>query len=48
MLVGVYDIYGFAYENLKQVMDQMAEQGGGFRVILPDFYRGESANPDHK
>lgn len=48
MLVGVYDIYGFAYDNLKQVMDQMAEQSGGFRVILPDFYRNESANPDHK
>ncbi|XP_037045735.1 carboxymethylenebutenolidase homolog [Bradysia coprophila] len=47
MLVGVYDIYGFAYENLKQVMDQMAEQSGGFRVVMPDFYRGESANPDH-
>lgn len=48
MLVGVYDIYGFAFENIKQVVDQLAVQKGGFRAILPDFYRGESANPDHK
>lgn len=46
MLVGVYDIYGFAYDNIKQVMDQVAVQNGGFRVILPDFYRGDSVNPN--
>lgn len=39
MLVGVYDIYGFAYENLKQVIDEMAVQSGGFRAILPKVYK---------
>lgn len=48
MLIGVYDIYGFAYENIKQVVDEMAIQNGGFRAILPDFFRGESSNPDNK
>lgn len=47
MLIGVYDIYGFAYENLKQVLDDMASQNGGFRAILPDFFRGDSTNPNY-
>ncbi|KAJ6638609.1 putative AIM2 family protein C30D10.14 [Pseudolycoriella hygida] len=46
LLLGVYDIYGFAYQNLKQVIDEMAVQSGGFKVILPDFFRGESTNPE--
>lgn len=48
MLVGVYDIFGLENDNLKQVIDQMAAQSDGFRVVLPDFFRGQSANPDHK
>lgn len=48
MLVGVYDVYGFAYDNIKQLIDEMAIQKSGFRAVLPDFYRGESSNPDFK
>jgi len=46
MLIGVYDIYGFVYPNIKQVVDKMANESGGFRAILPDFYRNDSWNPD--
>lgn len=46
MLVAVYDIYGFTYSNLMQVTDQMALQSGGFRAILPDFFRGEVNSPE--
>lgn len=41
MLIGVYDIFGLAYPNLKQVADQFAVQSGGFIVALPDFFRGD-------
>ncbi len=41
MLIAVYDIFGFTNENLMQVTDQIAVQSGGFRAILPDFFRGE-------
>lgn len=41
MLIGVYDIFGFANYNMKQVTDQMGLQAGGFRAILPDFFRGD-------
>jgi len=42
MLIAVYDIFGLSSDNVKQVADEMALQSGGFRVALPDFYRGES------
>jgi len=41
MLIGVYDIFGLANTNMMQVADRMALQGGGFRVVVPDFYRGD-------
>jgi len=43
MLIAVYDIFGFGSENLKHVTDQLAIQSGGFRAVLPDFFRGESS-----
>ncbi|KAJ6637566.1 putative AIM2 family protein C30D10.14 [Pseudolycoriella hygida] len=46
LLIGVYDIYGFNYENLKQVADQMAVQSSGFKVVLPDFFRGDAWDVD--
>jgi len=45
MLIGVYDIFGHANPNMKQVTDEMSRQRGGFRAILPDFYRGDSWDP---
>lgn len=42
MLIGVYDIFGFSNPNMKQVTDHLALQAGGFRAVLPDFFRGES------
>jgi len=46
MLIGAYDAFGFGYDNIKQVVDQLAVQNGGFKAILPDFFRGEILNPD--
>lgn len=46
LLIGVHDIYGLAYPNLKQVTDQMAVQSGGFIAVLPDFFRGEAYDPN--
>lgn len=43
MLIAVYDIFGFSHPNIKQITDLMALQGGGFRTILPDFFRGQHA-----
>lgn len=48
LLIGVHDIYGLRYDNLKQVTDQMAIQSGGFRAILPDFYRGDAWDVDRE
>jgi hypothetical protein len=45
MLIGVYDIFGHANPNLKQVTDEFSLQHGGFRAILPDFFRGDSWDP---
>jgi len=42
VLIGVYDIFGFSSDNVKQVSDRISEQNGNFTVVLPDFYRGES------
>jgi len=42
MLIHIHDIFGFSSPNLRQVADLMALQQGGFRVVLPDFFRGES------
>ncbi len=42
MLIGVYDIFGWGYPNLKQVTDQLATQSGGFMAVLPDFFRGDN------
>lgn len=42
MLIGVYDVFGFSHSNMMQITDMMALQAGGFRAILPDFFRGES------
>ncbi|KAJ6642236.1 putative AIM2 family protein C30D10.14 [Pseudolycoriella hygida] len=42
MLIGVYDIFGFANSNMKQITDHMALQAGGFRAVLPDFFRGDN------
>lgn len=41
LLIGVYDIFGFANSNMKQITDHMALQAGGFRAVLPDFFRGD-------
>lgn len=46
MLIGVYDIFGFANSNMKQVTDHMALQAGGFRAVLPDFFRGDHWDVD--
>ncbi len=42
MLIAVYDIFAFTNSNMKQIADLMALQAGGFRVALPDFFRGDS------
>jgi len=39
LLIGVYDIFGFANDNMKEVVDTIA-QLYDFRVVLPDFFRG--------
>ncbi|XP_037047402.1 uncharacterized AIM2 family protein C30D10.14-like [Bradysia coprophila] len=41
MLIAVHDIFGFSSSNMKQITDHMAVQAGGFRVALPDFFRGD-------
>lgn len=41
MLIGVYDIFAFSHPNMKQITDHMALQAGGFRAILPDFFRND-------
>jgi len=42
MLIGIHDIFGFSNNtHTRQVADAMALQFGGFRVVLPDFFRGE-------
>lgn len=46
MLIAVYDVFGFAYPNMKQVVDQIAVQSGGFLVTLPDFFRGDGWDID--
>lgn len=48
LLIGVHDIYGLRYENLKQVTDQMAIQSGGFKAVLPDFFRGDTWDVDRE
>lgn len=48
MLINVHDIYGLRYDNLKQVSDQMAIQSGGFKVVLPDFFRGDGWDTDRE
>jgi len=47
LLIAVYDIFGHANPNMKQVSDRIAEESGNFTVILPDFYRGESWDPEN-
>lgn len=42
MLIGVYDIFGLSHPNMKQITDLMALQAGGFRTVLPDFFRGNN------
>jgi len=37
-VVAVYDIFGFSVARTKEVCDQISK--AGFRVILPDFFRG--------
>jgi len=39
LIICAYDIFGF-HSNTKEVCDVLAESTG-FRVILPDFYRGD-------
>jgi len=46
LLIGVHDIYGLRYDNLKQVTDQMAIQSDGFKAVLPDFFRGDTWDVD--
>lgn len=46
MIIAVYDIFGWASNNMKQVTDQVALQYGGFRVVLPDFFRGDHWDVD--
>lgn len=41
LLICAYDIFGF-HPNTKEVCDLLATTAdSGFRVILPDFYRGD-------
>jgi hypothetical protein len=44
VLIAVYDIFGLANDNMKQVSDKIAEESGNFTVALPDFYRGQAWN----
>jgi len=37
-VIVAYDIFGFSVARTKEVCDQIAK--AGFRVILPDFFRG--------
>jgi len=39
VLICVYDIFGF-HPNTKQFADRL-NSGGGFRVAMPDFFRGQ-------
>lgn len=43
MIIAVYDIFGFSLPNMQQITDLVALQAGGFRAILPDFFRGQHA-----
>lgn len=43
MLIAVYDVFGFSSPNMMQITDLMALQAGGFRTVLPDFFRGQHA-----
>jgi len=45
-LIGIYDIFGFANPNMKQVSDKIAMESGNFTVILPDIFRGQSWDPE--
>jgi len=45
LVINVYDIFGFANDNLKQVSDKFSVENGGFRTVEPDFYRGQSWDP---
>jgi len=42
VLIAIYDIFGLSHPNMKQITDHMALQLGGFRAVLPDFFRGEN------
>lgn len=46
LLIGVYDIFGLSQPNMQQITDLMALQAGGFKAVLPDFFRGQSWDPN--
>jgi len=39
VVICIYDIFGY-HPNTKQFADKMSS-GGGFRVVMPDFFRGQ-------
>lgn len=41
LIISIYDAFGFSNNNVKEVADRLSKVQGGFRVIVPDFYRGE-------
>ncbi len=43
-LIGIYDIFGF-HKNSFQFCDLLA-QGTGFKVVLPDFFRGDACTEE--
>ncbi|KAI8141602.1 dienelactone hydrolase family-domain-containing protein [Fennellomyces sp. T-0311] len=43
-VVVIYDIFGF-HNNTKQFCDVLAKVGG-YKVIMPDFFRGDSWNEE--
>ena len=44
LLISVYDIFGF-HPNSKQLCDKIGQTG--FRVIMPDFFRGSPWNSNN-
>jgi len=45
VLIAAHDIFGLS-NNTKQVIDKLAD-GFGFKIILPDFYRGHEWPPEN-
>jgi len=46
VIVVAHDIYGFDGGRTKLICDQLANEG--YRIYLPDFYRGKMLDPYDK